>query len=121
MYIIDLLLKNIDKVTGKAKIQAADADIAALGALADLAKTDPAQAASVISSLKGILKQLQGSGTGALPTQLTGSIPEYAWLAGGSEAVPDDLTKFAWGYKFNATTGVVTAYGWSGSAWVEVV
>ena len=86
MYIIDLLLKNIDKVTGKAKIQAADADIAALGALADLAKTDPAQAASVISSLKGILKQLQGSGTGALPTQLTGSMIDLRGLAANKPA-----------------------------------
>jgi len=54
------------------KITADDNAIAALGALAAAAVTDPAASASVIALLKGLLKQLQGTGTGAAPVQLTG-------------------------------------------------
>lgn len=54
-------------------------------------------------------------------TQLKGSIPSYPWLDGTAEPTPADPTKFAWGIKFNASTGVVTVYGWTGSAWVGVV
>lgn len=56
------------------KITADDAAIAALGALAAAAVIDPAASASVIALLKGLLKQLQGTGTGAAPVQLMGSI-----------------------------------------------
>lgn len=52
-------------------------------------------------------------------TKFFGSIPEYAWLDGAEAPTPTEA--FAWGYKFNVATGVVTAYGWSGSVWVEVV
>jgi hypothetical protein len=55
------------------KITADDNAIAALGALAAAAVTDPAASASVIALLKGLLKQLQGGGTGAAPVQLSGS------------------------------------------------
>lgn len=55
------------------KITADDAAIAALGALAAAAVTDPATSASVIALLKGLLKQLQGTGSGATPVTLTGS------------------------------------------------
>lgn len=56
------------------KITADDAAITALGALAAAAITDPTASASVIALLKGLLKQLQGTGAGAAPVQLTGSI-----------------------------------------------
>ena len=45
-----------------------------VGALTAAAVTDPAASAAVIQLLKGLLKQLQGAGTGAAPVQLTGSI-----------------------------------------------
>lgn len=51
--------------------------------------------------------------------QLSGRIVEYAWFDGDAEPTPTEA--FAWGVKFNKTTGVVTNYGWSGTAWVEVV
>ena len=51
--------------------------------------------------------------------KLTGSIVEYAWLDGAAEPTPTEA--FAWGYKLNATTGVLTTYGWTGTSWVEVV
>jgi len=44
---------------------------------------------------------------------------EYAWKTGEAEPVPTEA--FAWGYEFNATTGELTVYGWTGTAWVEVV
>lgn len=44
-----------------------------VGALTAAAVTDPAASAAVIQLLKGLLKQLQGAGTGAAPVQLTGS------------------------------------------------
>ena len=50
-----------------------------IGTPADLAKINPADSATIIALLKGILKQLQGTGTGAAPMQLTGSIVEN-WL-----------------------------------------
>jgi hypothetical protein len=53
--------------------------------------------------------------------QLSGSIPEYAWFTGAEQPIPADQTKFAWGYEFDETTGEISAYGWSGAAWVKVV
>ena len=58
-------------------------------------------------------------GTDTLGMKLSGRIPEYAWLDGAAEPTPTEA--FAWGYKFNATTGVLTSYGWTGTAGVEVV
>ena len=45
-----------------------------IGSLAAAAVTDPTASAALIQLLKGLLKQLQGGGTGAAPVQLTGSI-----------------------------------------------
>lgn len=56
------------------KITADDSALAQLGALAAVAVTDPTAAASVIALLKGLLKQLQGSGTGAQNISLISSI-----------------------------------------------
>lgn len=53
--------------------------------------------------------------------QLSGSIVEYAWFTGAEQPIPADQTKFAWGYEFDETTGEISAYGWSGAAWVKVV
>jgi len=64
---------GIKKIADAVKVTADDNTIAGLGALAAAAVTDPAASASVIALLKGMLKQLQGTGTGAAPVQLTGS------------------------------------------------
>jgi hypothetical protein len=48
--------------------------LAQLGTTASAAVTDPTASAAVIQLLKGLLKQLQGAGTGAASVQLTGSI-----------------------------------------------
>lgn len=53
--------------------------------------------------------------------QLSGRIPEYAWFTGAEQPIPADQTKFAWGYEFDETTGEISAYGWSGAAWVKAV
>lgn len=59
---------------------ATEASLAALltsaGAKADAAVTDPTASAALTQLLKGLLKQLQGSGSGAAPVALTGSIAE---------------------------------------------
>lgn len=51
---------------------------ALIGALAATAVTDPTASASNIALLKGLLKQLQGSGSGAAPVSLSGSIVTLA-------------------------------------------
>lgn len=43
-----------------------------IGALAAAAVTDPTASASVIATLKGLLKQLQGNGSGSTPVQESG-------------------------------------------------
>lgn len=54
-------------------VTAADGGVVALGAKADAAVTDPTATGSGVALLKGLLKQLQGTGgAGALPTTLTG-------------------------------------------------
>lgn len=82
------------------QISAADGAITALGVLAAAAVTDPATSASVIALLKGLLKQLQGSGTGATPVTLNGSLPAKVVLntlvnaqsvAAGGDTGPIDL------------------------------
>ena len=55
--------------------QKVDRLLMTLGAQADAAQTNPNAAASALALLKGLLKQLQGTGTGATPVSLTGSIP----------------------------------------------
>jgi len=67
------------------------------------------------------LNDLYGLLNGTLTTQLSGSIPEYAWFTGAEQPIPADQTKFAWGYEFDETTGEISAYGWSGAAWVKAV
>ena len=47
--------------------------LAQLGTTASAAVTDPTASAALIQLLKGLLKQLQGGGTGAAPVQLSGS------------------------------------------------
>ncbi len=49
-----------------------------IGSLAAAAVTDPTASAALIQLLKGLLKQLQGAGTGAAPVQLTGSYVGYS-------------------------------------------
>ena len=89
-----------------------------VGALTAAAVTDPTASATLIALLKGLLKQLQGTGTGAAPVQLSGSIPEYGWVDGDAEPAPDS---FAFGAKVDPATGAITTMYWNGIAWVEVV
>lgn len=57
----------------KTQLTAIDAGASAdIGAVADAAVTDPTAEASIISSLKGIIKQLQGDGSGASPVSDAG-------------------------------------------------
>lgn len=58
---------------GVTLIKADDGDIVTIGTKNDTAVTDPTASSTLIAGQKGILKQLQGNGVGALPTQLTGS------------------------------------------------
>ena len=60
-------------ITAPATEAKQDALAALMGPLNAAAVIDPTLSASEIALLKGILKQLQGTGAGALPTTLTGS------------------------------------------------
>lgn len=60
------------------KITADDNAIAALGALAASAVTDPTTSANVIALLKGLLKQMQGTGSGAAPVREQGTYVCYS-------------------------------------------
>lgn len=51
-----------------------DGAIVTQGAKADTAVIDPTLSASEMAILKGLLKQLQGAGTGATPVTVTGSL-----------------------------------------------
>lgn len=59
--------------TNAGYVQANDGAIATLGNTADTAVVDPTLSASEVALLKGLMKQLQGGGTGAAPVSLTGS------------------------------------------------
>ncbi|MCL6453546.1 MAG: hypothetical protein K6T78_07950 [Alicyclobacillus sp.] len=59
--------------TNAGYVRAADGAVATMGAQADAAVTNPSMSASEIALLKGLLKQLQGGGSGSLPVSLTGS------------------------------------------------
>lgn len=63
--------------TNAGYIQANDGAIATLGSTADTAVVDPTLSASEVALLKGLMKQLQGTGTGATPVSLTGSNPAF--------------------------------------------
>jgi len=94
--------EGIKKIADAVKVTADDNTIAGLGSLAAAAVTDPAASASVIALLKGMLKQLQGTGTGAAPVQLTGSYVKNGYVditsvigtipAGGSKTYDLDLS-----------------------------
>jgi len=51
-----------------------DGEIETIGEKNDAPVIDPMLSASEIALLKGVLRQLQGAGTGNLPTTITGSI-----------------------------------------------
>ncbi len=57
------------------KVSIDDGDNAAQGTTTDAAVTDPTAAASMIAALKGIIKQLQGNGSGAVPISIGGVAP----------------------------------------------
>ena len=64
------------------KVGADDGALATLGALADAAKTDPAQAASVIALLKGLLQTLRNDGA---KVQLSGSFATIRDMIGATK------------------------------------
>jgi len=70
----------------KTQLTAIDAGASAdIGSVADAAVTDPTASASMIAALKGVIKQLQGSGSGAVPpgntTTTTATIASAASLS----------------------------------------
>jgi len=74
-----------------------------------------------ITALDAAIDAIKTAVEGTLTTQLSESIPEYAWFTGAEQPTPADQTKFAWGYELDETTGEISAYGWAGAAWVKVV
>lgn len=64
------------------KISADDGDIDAIGAKADASSADPNSTSSMISLIKGLLKQLQGTGSGGAPV----SIADGADVTQGAKA-----------------------------------
>lgn len=67
--------------TGAATEAKQDAIATLMGALASAAVTDPTASANQIALLKGIIKQLQGDGSGAMPVSLTGSTVEIGGVS----------------------------------------
>lgn len=60
-----------DRVLGKVTVD--DGGNQSIGSMADTAVTDSTATASVIALLKGLIKQLQGTGAGSLPIVITNS------------------------------------------------
>lgn len=72
-----------------------------IGAIADAAVTDPDASASMIAAIKGLLKQLQGDGSGAVPINDTRAWDSAVTLAatdGYSGAVADLAADEAYDY-----------------------
>ena len=65
------VVAKISQTTGENLVGAGDGDIVSIGAKADAAVVDPTLSGSEIAFLKGLLKQLQGGGTGQLPVSET--------------------------------------------------
>lgn len=60
--------------TGAATSAKQDALAALVGSVSDAAVTDPTLSGSEIALLKGLLKQMQGNGTGTLPVNVSGGV-----------------------------------------------
>lgn len=118
-------------------ISAADGGIASIGAKADAAVTDPTLSASEIALLKGLLKQLQGGGTGSLPVLLNGSkVPQSyrvlstiplaanAWYNQPDQVAKDVIVDHVMGVAYTGaiiyadTPGVLYLYEKHGSSWL---
>ena len=102
-----------------------------IGSLAAAAVTDPTASAALIQLLKGLLKQLQGGGTGAAPVQLSGSNVEIGGvtfavsggdtLRGKSADKPDAVAAHAvipFCYYFSVDTGIIEVT--DGTKWVVI-
>ena len=105
--------------------------LAQLGTTASAAVTDPTASAALIQLLKGLLKQLQGGGTGAAPVQLSGSNVEIGGvtfavsggdtLRGKSADKPDAVAAHAvipFCYYFSVDTGIIEVT--DGTKWVVI-
>lgn len=88
-----------------------------IGSLAAAAVTDPTASAALIQLLKGLLKQLQGGGTGAAPVQLTGSNME---LYGATIAARPAANAVAIGTTFTITNETLDTWISNGTDWVVV-
>jgi hypothetical protein len=91
---------------------AADGATSSLGAKAEAAVVDPTTEASLVALVKGLLKQLQGSGTGAATVSVGEPIPpEAGWSAtqDSAAATSQTLTKAAEVGKRHYITGVSCA------------
>ena len=91
-----------------------------IGSLAAAAVTDPAASAALIQLLKGLLKQLQGGGTGAAPVQLSGSKME---LYGASLNDRPDATTVPIGATFTIVDASQDFKTWmsNGTNWGEEI
>lgn len=82
---------------------------------ADSPVTDPTLSGSEVALLKGLLKQLQGNGSGAAPVNLAGSNTADHTFHDASAAAADGTAFVVGGYK----TLVVEIYGDSASRTIE--
>jgi hypothetical protein len=85
----------------------ADGDDVALGATTDAAETDPAATASAIQLIKGILKQLQGTGTGN----------QNVYIADAGITLPTDKQGIYRSELFNTTVALGSAASYTSSAY----
>lgn len=85
----------------------ADGDDVALGTTTDAAETDPTATASAIQLIKGILKQLQGNGTGN----------QNVYIADAGITLPTDKQGIYRSELFNTTVALGSAASYTGSAY----
>jgi len=81
------VVAKISQAAGENVVTTADGGIATIGAKADAAVVDPTLSASEVALLKGIMKQLQGAGSGAAPIALASGTPTTATLQNAAGAV----------------------------------
>jgi hypothetical protein len=85
--LIDSAQVNVDGT-----LTIADGADVTLGSKSDAAVTNPTLSASEVALLKGLLKQLQGSGTGSMPVALAGSVAllqDNLTLTGAYQQLPN--------------------------------
>lgn len=86
-------------VTGNPAITIADGSSATLGTKADTAVTNPTLSGSEIAILKGLLSQLQGTGSGSAPVTITGA----------NNQIPVDMQAIYRTQAFQSTTALTAS------------